>query len=223
MRIRSTSELNDWLDRDLAWRKRELSAAKFLEERARNHEQSVLRRVGICLIYAHWEGFVKAGTEAYLMLVRSEGLLSRDLSLGMLTLSIAAQFRVDRWDHLPTRREIVDFLRSDLSKKADIKPEHALRTRDNLNSEVLKEILDTLGINPQFYDTKQKLLDEQLLADRNRIAHGEHVEIDSIRFRELHAEFIALLNRFRDDLMLAATQQHYRRDTVAPPGHYAAG
>ena len=61
MSIRTTENLIDALSNDLIWRKKELSEIKSLIEvknvSAQRH--NVLVRSGVCILYSHWEGFIK--------------------------------------------------------------------------------------------------------------------------------------------------------------------
>jgi hypothetical protein len=74
MKIRSVSELVDFLDEDLAWRKRELTTFRFLMGRSRPHEREAVLRAAVCVLYAHWEGFVKNGATGYVNYVALKGL-----------------------------------------------------------------------------------------------------------------------------------------------------
>ena len=56
MPVRDQTELMNRLDRELAWRKRELTTLAFAVADA---NPVTALRAGICLLYAHWEGFIK--------------------------------------------------------------------------------------------------------------------------------------------------------------------
>ena len=73
MRIRSQYELSEYLSGSLSRRKREVTTIKFLVSRARTHEVEPLLRAAICLLYAHWEGFVREAATAYLSYVSRQG------------------------------------------------------------------------------------------------------------------------------------------------------
>ena len=61
MSIRTAEQLSDKLATDLAWRKKELSEMKSLIEAKNVSDQrhKALVRGGVCILYSHWEGFVK--------------------------------------------------------------------------------------------------------------------------------------------------------------------
>ena len=48
----------------------------------------MLRRLAVCLIYAHWEGFVKIAAQAYLDYVHRQGLDHQDLADSILALAL---------------------------------------------------------------------------------------------------------------------------------------
>jgi hypothetical protein len=60
MSIRTAEQLSNKLSADLAWRKKELSEIKSLVESRNFSDQrhKALVRSGVCILYAHWEGFV---------------------------------------------------------------------------------------------------------------------------------------------------------------------
>ena len=55
MKIRTEDELQDVIDSEIAWRKKELSAVKANINTARNFAKNTALRAGITLLYAHWE------------------------------------------------------------------------------------------------------------------------------------------------------------------------
>jgi HEPN superfamily protein len=94
VKVRSLSELTEYLDDELAWRKRELTTAKFAIARGRPHEQTMAIRGGICLLYAHWEGFVKKAAEAYLELVSRRGLRLAEVQPNIVAAALHGQITI---------------------------------------------------------------------------------------------------------------------------------
>jgi len=60
------------------------------------------------------------------------------------------------------------------------------------------------------------LVDESLLKRRNRIAHGQYLEIEADAFDDLVEEVLELLRWFKTDLENALATQAYLRP-AAPP------
>ena len=87
----------------------------------------------------------------------------------------------------------------------------AIDTRSNLDSRIFKDILVAVGFDTEAYDTKNKFFDTRLLANRNRIAHGEYLEIEPGDFAELKAVVVNVMDQFRDDIENAAATRGYLR------------
>ncbi|MGB3758923.1 MAG: MAE_28990/MAE_18760 family HEPN-like nuclease [Rivularia sp. (in: cyanobacteria)] len=88
MKLRTAEQLSDKLSDELAWRKKELSEVKSLvETKFSLSKHDALIRSGICLLYAHWEGFVKLAANSYLEYVRMQKLCYKDLSSNFLAFS----------------------------------------------------------------------------------------------------------------------------------------
>jgi hypothetical protein len=95
MSIRTTEELSNKLSEDLAWRKKEVSAIKSLVE-TRNfstEKHNVLVRSGICILYSHWEGFIKLAANSYLEYIRSKKLTYKQLSSNFLALAMKEKLK----------------------------------------------------------------------------------------------------------------------------------
>ncbi len=105
---------------------------------------------------------------------------------------------------------VCQFLISELNERCSL-PKDPISTASNLNSEILKEIADILGIDFSPYLTKSKLIDEKLLKTRNEIAHGEYSGVDRNEYIELHQETINLLDLFKNQIENAAIEERFKR------------
>ncbi len=210
MKIRSSAELNDFLNEELAWRKKELTTNLFMVNRCRVHEEQPLIRGSICILYAHWEGFIKNSSKAYLNHVSTLGMRYCDLSPTLVTLCLRSKFRdASVTNKTSIHLEITDFILSDRLVKAKIPWASAIVTESNLNYELLFEILLLVGIDPLLYATKQNFVDEKLLRYRNGIAHGDRVEVLRSDFQDIYKEIFDLIQRFRDDLEASVIGKNY--------------
>lgn len=211
MIIRTLEQLSETLDSDLAWRKKELANLGTLLPGRRAHG-TMLLRAGVCLLYAHWEGFVRTASIGYVSYVAHSGLRYRDLSPNFLAMALRQDITEAGRSNLPTLHiGLTIKLMSELSDRARINWENSINTRSNLNSEALKEILAQLGIEAAPYLPKGALLDQRLLASRNQIAHGGQSEIDLGDYRELQGEVILLADTFNNDIQNAAATRMFRK------------
>ena len=85
-----------------------------------------------------------------------------------------------------------------------------MQAKSNLNSEVLREIVASLGLNYSPFATKEKLLDEKLLANRNSIAHGRHEVMAAKEYLSLHEDVFGLMQDFYNQVENAVLRKQYR-------------
>ena len=209
MRIRSIGELDEFLDEELSRRKRELTTLKFMVRGNRPHEKAILLRAAVCILYAHWEGFVKKASSAYVSFVALRGLRYRDLSPSFLALALREE--IAGATKATSRTSLMERVTLGLDGRAQIDWRQAVDTRSNLNSETLAEVFDVLGLDSSDYLVERHRLDQKLVAKRNGIAHGELVEIDMNDYTEMHELVLKLVERFRVDVANAAVTRDYCR------------
>ena len=214
MRVRSLTELTQFLDDELAWRKKELTTLKVLLDKSRRqHETALLLRAAICLLYAHWEGFVKAAATGYLSYVATRGLRYQDLTPNFVALGLWSDISQAGQSNLPTlRTALTTKLISGLSEHARINWEQSIDTGSNLNSKMLNEIMCAVGLDSREYLLKKLIIDQRLLANRNAIVHGERrPEIGADEYATLNDDIVQLVERFRTDIENAAATNSFRR------------
>src|SRR6266436_545162 len=94
MTVRTAEQASDALAADLIWRRKELTALRFLSSKARQpDEQRSLLRASVPLLYAHWEGYIKRSSAVYLEFVAWQRLRNNELSAHFLALSARAKLR----------------------------------------------------------------------------------------------------------------------------------
>ncbi len=211
MKIRTTEHLYDYISADLGWRKKELSVFKGQVERAEFRVRPALLRASIALLYAHWEGFVKNCAHAYLCY-----LASLKLSYIQLRPELAALAMRSRFEEFETTNKalihttLIRDIREDASSRAKIPTSReAVRTFSNLNYDRLCDILCSVGCDFSRYSTYEDLIDEQLLAARNRIAHGEEDYIRLTDWDDVRVEIIKMMDDISNQILNSATQKSY--------------
>lgn len=215
MKIRTVEQLSDKLYDDLAWRKKELSEVKALVEAKSVSDQrhKALVRSGVCILYSHWEGFIKLAANSYVEYVRLQKLTYRQLSSNFLALAMKEQLKEAKETNKASLYiPVCDFFLSELNQRCSL-PKETISTASNLSSEILKEITYILGIDFSDYSTKSVLIDTKLLKTRNEIAHGNYLTFDREEYIELHTEVIEMLDKFRNQIENAALEKKFRQNS----------
>jgi hypothetical protein len=213
VKVRTEALLYDAVDGDLIWRKKELTQLKFLLENssARQDQRAALLRSSVPLLYAHWEGFIKSAGRAYLEYIASQRLRYDQLAPPILALAarrVLSQASASK--RIRAHIDVTEFFRGALDAESDIPYKDGITTKANLSSEVLREIMLTLGLDFQPFETKAVLIDESLLAARNTIAHGEYLQIDEARYSELTHEVLTMMEWFRTQVENAAVLKQFK-------------
>lgn len=214
MKIRTIDELQDAIDGELAWRKRELTAIKANVNQARSFAKDTALRSGIALLYAHWEGSVKNIASCYLSYVSNLSLPYKELKNNFLAVTIKDRLsQFERTGKTTLQTSIINEIFESLNKKSCIPQEGIIKTNSNLNSKIFIEIMATIGLDCTQYESSYNLLDEILLNMRNKIAHGERIEslsLDEERYNEIHGKMLLLIDMFATQVLNAAVLKEYQ-------------
>lgn len=207
---RNPEELTDYLDSELSWRKRELAAINRQLYGTVGHVQVMMIRSGVCLLYAHWEGFIRAAAGRYLEYVANRRLKYRDLERNFLVSDLLRQVRrIAKQRDVDLARDLIDKVLDD-ERRFTLRSVEPIDTRSNLNSKVFMDLLSLVGIDQSKYRTKEKLLNSRLVHNRNTVAHGEWSAMESADYIDLHDTIVELMDQFRDDIEHAASTESYR-------------
>lgn len=86
MKIKTIEKLQDKLDEDLSWRKKELLEFKHIINSG-EHE-SVMVRAGIALLCAHFEGFIRLASNFYVVFVSYKKVPCKEIKNNFLVLRL---------------------------------------------------------------------------------------------------------------------------------------
>ncbi|MFM6244722.1 MAG: MAE_28990/MAE_18760 family HEPN-like nuclease [Dolichospermum sp.] len=211
MKIRTLEQLSDKLAQELAWRKKELSILKSLidSKSSETAKRNPLLRSGITMLYAHWEGFVKVSANSYVEFVAMQKLSYNQLANNFIALAMKDQLdQAKETEKATIYNEVAEFFMTRLNERSVIKYEFRITT-SNLSSSVFKEIICMIGLDYSFYESKEVLMNEKLLQQRNSIAHGNYLEIDQKDYDELHTIVIGMMDTLRNQIDNAASIKQY--------------
>lgn len=214
MKIRTLDELLDFSDKELAWRKKEITLAFSNYVDSKNEiQKNYYMRVFIMLLYSHWEGYIKSVSSAYINYIVNKKLrfsaLKQNFIAAGLSSKVDNNFSIKNIRH---KNEMVKLLLQNLSQeKFTGDSDVIIDTESNLNIDVLEKICITVGVDINLLDIQKIWLDERLLKYRNKIAHGERMNSQEITFdlRELKDLFIRLLMQYQTLISNAASTKSY--------------
>lgn len=208
------NQLQDAMDQEFAWRKRELHQLKsMVEGYSKTYNKDMAIRAAVPLLYAHWEGFVKKIGGFYLDFVAHQRLKNEELPDNFLALAVNHHLikGTVTGDRVEPCLALIDFFRSQPGSRSRVPWRKIIKTRSNLNFDVLHEICMTLGLDSSRFETKKAIIDEKLLARRNHIAHGDDLSIGPDDYVALQQEVFGMMQDFYNQVGNAAFTRAYRR------------
>ena len=214
MKIRSTSELIDFLDRDLSWRRLDLLYIKRSVSTSKGITKNSAIRAAVPILYAHWEGFVKVSAIAFAKYISVKRYKFKDLKLSYSGLQ--AKQHIDKISDIKskifsTSLSLIEIYGIE-NEKVNISLSEYIDRIGNLNHEMFMQIASYFSIQTAGYEKYKALIDASLLSNRNKIAHGEYLDIDEDRYNSLHNEIIYLIEMFKGDIENLAISKSYLRE-----------
>jgi hypothetical protein len=210
-KIRTVGQLQEALDAEMSWRIKEISDFKLIAKR-QPATSNTFTRAGVALLYAHWEGFIKIASEAYLNFVDNQGHIYRDLKTCFAVFGLKGRLALlsDSRKAKPNI-EALEFVLAELDKPARMTLSNAIDTEANLTSNVFANIAASLDISIAGYETKFNLIDESLVNRRNKVAHGEYLDLAPSDFMMLADEVLQMMRSYKTDIENSASLKSYKR------------
>lgn len=216
-KIDSEEILNDRLDDDLAWRKKELSSIKIMIESSDESNLSFNSRIGIVFLYAHWEGYIKRAGNCYLDYIRNLNLKNSQLSDKILTFSLKITINeCSKSKKTYLHHKVIDTLLNKPSEPLNLPFTNTIDTNSNLNYDTLDDILFSLGLDSSAFETKENEIDEKLVCLRNKIAHGNRDKVDPDQFYDLYKDILSLMELFKQQIIDSVKNERYLRKQSNP-------
>lgn len=224
------SQLEDLLIEDWTWRKTEISKLILLAEAS---EEAVVLKSIILLLYAHWEGYVKKSCKIYLKYICNKNCSISDLTdnfkavalKGVTKIVIGANQSLSLQNELDYIKKFNKIETHKLNTHISIdleneKDSSIIDTNQNLNPDVFKNILNVIGLNyKSAYESKEIYIQEQLLANRNSIGHGNKMLVESENFdleinkiKKLRDIVVSIVENLRDELIEYCNNEYFLKD-----------
>lgn len=211
MRVRTQKQFVRELGDEYSWRSKELLDYRLLTRTSNLISRKTLLRAGVPLVYAHWEGFVKTGTELLLNFVCNQALLNKDLADAYFAQSVKTHIaKLIESSKQQMVRDAALFVRDSGPEKAEIRHKNYVNTESNLSSSVFEEIASSIGVATDPYKSYYPYIDASVVDRRNKIAHGEYLQLDSDEFNILVDRVSGLMAMYKTDLENIVLLQGFR-------------
>lgn len=160
---------------DLNWRKVEFTELSFmLEDKVSEFRKKIILKACIALLYAHWEGHIKYCAMQYLDYINTQKISCKNLNDNFKQIYTGVCFNNSNhnFQKIKTQKLLFDFFSSndDIFK---VKTERTVETKANLKYETIQNILMQLDFPIDLFENEKAFIDDQLVAGRNAICHGD--------------------------------------------------
>lgn len=211
-KMRTVSDVQDVLDKEYAWRLKEISDVRSMIRTADDVRQRTLIRAGIPLLYAHWEGFVKIASETYLNYVSNRRHKYNELKSCFIVWGLKGRLNeLSQSGNAHRNSEIIEFILNEMDSRANIPHKGVIDAASNLSSSVFANIAFSIGISTDSYETKYHFIDESVLRRRNQIAHGDYLDVGAADYQDISDEVLGLLRTYKTDIENALNLDLYKR------------
>lgn len=212
MKIRSLDELDNALDKDLSWRKHEISSITGEVFRAKKSVHIILMRAAIALMYAHWEGHIKKASQIYLAYLNHQApkysIMKENFSHISLYEKFGEGFSIKKYH---SQKELFEYIISGLDCNFKVNFEKIINTESNLKSKVFLNLMHQLGLDTNWFETKDKFIDIKLVDNRNAIAHGDYINEEEIKsaYTDIKKNLLEMIQTFHNIIKNAAANKDF--------------
>lgn len=211
MKIKTVEKLVDLIDKDKAWRIKELIDIKAMIHSSKN---PLLCKVGIAMLSAHFEGLIKCLANYYVVHVSSQNIKLSYLDTGFAAIHLKGVLNpcLSSTKLSAYKSSMDDFLRKYNSLNFHVKYSEdnpIIKTESNPSSTVLRNIFNTIGLDFSVYETRVNYIDADLLNNRHNIVHGEKISISISEFDSTFKTITNLMEQFADQVKDAAINKVY--------------
>lgn len=210
MNVKTTSLLIDYIENEKGWRTKELLNFRSRSLAIKGVDQVSMFKLGICLVYSHWEGFVKNAGSAFFTFLVKNGFKYKDLQDHYKVCAFLEYFE-GQYPHKNFKSNLVIVKNQiDFNKSIQVDPTRFIDTKSNLKYEILEEILEKIGLDKAQFVLKAHFIDESLVRLRNAIAHGEFRTLSQKEFLDVYDETMVLIESFFTEIVNFIVQDGYK-------------
>lgn len=211
--------LYDLVTEDYTWRIKELSNFKVSVLTAKGESQKGMIRAGVAILYAHWEGYIKKCADLYYDFVCYQNCSLNELNNSFVSIALKSEMeKLQGTKKLIIQNEVIKVFFEKQNQKAYLSSTSPIKTF-NLKYNIFEDVCMLLGIDimelheryKKKYDRNiQKTIDDELVGNRNNIAHGNYLPLDQKQYTELYNVIVnGLLYYFKEIVMDAAQNKKY--------------
>ncbi|MGM0478496.1 MAG: MAE_28990/MAE_18760 family HEPN-like nuclease [Bacteroidota bacterium] len=210
MKVRTKSELQNKLDQDIQWRKKELiDYMLIVKKNIDSTSLTPLVRGGIALGYAHWEGFIKKASSIYMNYISIKKIPLCNMRINFIALSYLK--KLNKGNNIDECISIIQDVLNNSDKPCKIYDKEIIDTKSNLRFYVLKDILTSLGFDHSYFASKENFIDKKLVNPRNDIAHGTYIDVNYEDFLTVHHNIIPLMEHYKTLIENSAELKSYKK------------
>ncbi|EGT0692021.1 MAE_28990/MAE_18760 family HEPN-like nuclease [Clostridium perfringens] len=218
MKIKTIEKLQEKLEEDLSWRKKELINIKTLiEDETNNIDKNILIRSGIALLCAHWEGYIRYVANMYIVYICNINIKTKELKENFLALLLRKDIvSSGMTEKTSVHIRLIDKIKDIRENKFYIRyseDNRIIKTNSNLSYELFNEILKSINIENK-YELKKNYIDYNLLKRRHEIVHGEKTEFEIEDFISTFNIITNILEEFKDQVISAAENKVYLKENL---------
>ncbi len=178
MKIKSKEMFLDAIQTDRAWRRKELTNIQIIIYKSRSAYTKTLIKLGILLLYSHWEGYIKKVCEAFFCYLNFKSIKYIDLQPNFKAIGILSEMtEILSHGKFVHHQKAMDFINENFEmKKFEYDIKSVISLQSNLNTEFLLCILQMIGLDKTHFMNNKYFIDNKLLKFRNAFAHGENIQ-----------------------------------------------
>lgn len=211
-KIETVEKLETKLQKDLAWRKKEMLSIKMMVEKGDANE-SILLRSGITMLCAHFEGFIKFASNCYVKFVSAQKIKNRLLKDNFMAFNLASVMKkCSNTEKISVYQNVVDKVRTIYDEPFNEKND-VISTHSNPSSTELKEIVASIGLETDIFDLKANYIDSNLLSNRHKVIHGERYPIDKEDFKKTFNVIMELIEKYEELIVQAADGKKFLKES----------